>query len=273
MEALLRNNLVKIYTMSYHNGSYGYSSNKIHDTYPSEQSSNKGDSGVIGPTGAVGSVGYYGDDVPADIYEVRKPIKRIYRAYRVEFKPTHNTQESYDEIVCPFLDLDDIGVELEVYQPKVTKVRLGIKPDFLDKYNRLIESNEKTTIINKFVHSIFSRIQAANCEEYENIKTTALLHLEDNLISHKEELTSIISRIIQDFRQYNDRQEDDDGYSSDYDDSPYVYSYTKNPLVIPFTWYDYRHDVDFNDTTKLSIKCHEGTKIYNLVDAFVSSLR
>lgn len=49
----------------------------------------------------------------------------------------YNSQESYDEIIGPFLDLDDIGIQLNVYQPKVTQVRLDIKAEFLEGYNRL----------------------------------------------------------------------------------------------------------------------------------------
>lgn len=261
MEQLLKNNHVRIYTINYRNGSYEYKSDLVYDTYPSEPL-NRGLRGLTGDTGQTGC-----EDVPSNIYEVRNPIKRAYRAYKVIIKPKHNTQESYDKIVCPFLDLDDIGVELEVYKPKVTPVRLGIKPEFSSKYDQLVESNNKTGIINGFIKEIFSQIQVASRDEYENIKTTALLHIDDVLIPHRTELEFIIAQIINDFQQYYD-----DFPRNDDDDFPYIYGYTKSRLLVPDIWYDYRYDVDFNDDTKLVIRCHEYTNIYKTIDTFINSL-
>jgi len=232
MDALLQNNHVRIHTTSYINGSYEYSSNLIYDSYPQQQL--LGSCGCIGPSGPTGPTGRTGQTDYTGFYEVRRPNKKIHKAYHVEFMPTHNTQESYDEIVCPFLDLDDIRSQLIVYEPNVTKVRLDIKPEFLDEYNQLQEQNKRILVYNNFTQNVFKQIEETTSEEHENIKATATLNLNDELVSHKEELDSIIIRMIEAIRKYNENDSDDDsGYDSDYDYVPHANEYTKSSLYVP----------------------------------------
>jgi hypothetical protein len=280
MDEALKNNFVKIYDLKYCNGAYGYGFHTVYDTFPTVEYS--GYIGATGSIGATGPTGYVGSDHPSNFYEQRTLKSKSCNAYQIEIAPRNNTQESYDEVVCPFLDLDDIGVNVEIRNPIVTHVRLNIKPEFLAAYNHAYDHNTKCEAFNRHVHEAFNQIKNASVEEYENIKTTIISKLPDDLIN-SEEVKSTITQIITDFTNYrtnqneedNNNEDDDyDRYSSssyDYDDDqPSTYSYHKSTLYINNDWYDYRHDVSFNGTSKVSIKCHEGTKMFTVINNFLN---
>jgi len=280
MDTALNNNYVRIYDVHYNNGSYTTYGNKLLDSYPKESEEVTGVIGCTGDRGAIGSYGECGStiNIKSDSHMInRYPKFKKYKAYCVKIKPKNNSQESYDEVVCPFLDLDDIGVELKVSQPKCTLIKGDINPEYLDRYNDLLNENHIIKLINGYIGEVFPQINLSNIEEIKSSISYVEDNIVDDLIPYKAKLLEITKQIKSDIKDYHRKQETYEpgrasyDYDSDYeyDCEPSKYRYTSCEKCVPNGWYDFHNEVNFNDDTKIIINCHEGTSMYNVIDEFL----
>lgn len=269
MDQAIRSNQARIYKLNYVNGSYGYSSTIIYDTYHNQEQGSGGLTGARGPTGPTGSSD--SNDRSQMHYKVRTLNRKVYKAYKIEITPTHDTQESYDEVVVPFLDLDDIGVEIQLSPPRVTGVRLDVKPKFKDQVEEINAYNTRIIHYNDIISKIFNKVQSRFSQNESSSDEDIMNELQDDIKEcspeFKDGLDTTITDMINKLRSYYSNRSEDPYYSDDdYDHCPYAGSYMKPHQYISDEWYDYRYDVCLNDSTKLHLKCHEGTKTYQLVN-------
>lgn len=285
MDSILQNNQVKIHSASYINGAYTWCKDKLYDSY----SKTADVSEFIGATGCTGCTGA---NYP-NLENARKLCPKVYKAYKVQITPSEDTQESYDNVVVPFLDLDDIGAYVKIVDPIISTVRLDIKPEHLDDVAKFHVENEKISAWNELIKPYFELTK----DFYENLQSFVLAqyttqeqifkNLEQQINGcdpeYKEEVTKSVSKMIEDFEQYYNRKDgnnvnndnnDEDVYWSDEEPCPpQFYHYCKYKKYIPNDWYDYRHDVSFNGTAKLYIDCHEFTKTYAMIDNFLNNVK
>ncbi|CAH6419765.1 Hypothetical protein HVR_LOCUS843 [uncultured virus] len=251
----------------------------VYNSY-SNQISNGG-GGETGATGPTGPPGPPGSNTPPAVlpYQVRSLKRKVYKGYRLEIIPKHNTQESYDEVVTPFLDLDDIGVEIQIYQPQITRVWLDLKPEFQDQAKEIDDHNKNVVFYNSLISKIFDTIHSILDDNLNtstsDIMKTVQSDVDECGVELRVDLQSAVYDMIDKLRDHNRNENTtyDDDNDNDYDDYA-VHSgiFMKYSKYIPQEWHDYRDDVDFNDFTKLCVKCHEHTQTYRLIDDFLKSM-
>lgn len=204
-------------------------------------------------------------------------IKKEYKAYEIEIVPSHNTQESYDSVVVPFLELDDIGIEVQVDQPHVTSERLDLKPEFQNQVAEVNEYNTRIASYNSLILKIFDKVKSAFDANKESTNEDIIATLQKDVSQCNHDLNSTVQSMIDKLREFSNSRSHYDDY--DYDDyydilasAPDGTIFMKPNKSILDEWYDYRYKVDFNDSAKLHVKCHEGTKTYRLIHVFIQTI-
>lgn len=277
MDSILQNNQVRIYSAYYVNGEYTSCKDKLYDSYST--------TAHIDATGCTGCTGPNIPDSRSTLYNARNLSGKVYKAYKVQIAPSENTQESYDDVVNPFVNLDDIGTRIKLIDPVINTVRLDINPGRLDDVVKLHAENEKISTWNKLITPFFEKIESFVLAEEQNTDDQIINALEQQINDcnpeYQREVISSISKMISDFRRFHtekvsnvsDDQYEDIYWSDGEIDPPQYYDYCKYQKIIPNDWYDYRHDVIFNGTTKLYIDCHEFTKTYAMIDNFLNGVK
>lgn len=268
MDLVLRNNQVRIYSAYYSNGHF-VGNNKIYDSYDIETPEILGRLACVSPAGCTEyRVDFRGNS--GSLYEVRKlnPIK--YKAYKVEIKPNENTQESYDNVVTPFLSLDDIGVTIRIHTPIIYAKPLDIKSEHLDDVINLNTHNENIPEWNGVITSFYEKIKNLFQENHteDEILEILELHIEECDPKYKDDVKESIVQMMEDFKYYRENNTND--YSNYGPNYPILHIYFKHEQFAPYTWYNHKYDVIFNGDTKLYIDCHEQTKTYSVIDDFLN---
>lgn len=256
---------IKIYTDTFTNGSYSLEhDNKL--VYDSETiDTSNSDKITVGISGSVGLTGPRGGDYVslADIkYVPRVPIIRSYKAYKILITPKENTQESFDNMVSPFfLALNDIGCYLGIIQPIQTTEKLGLK----DEYKPMLAN------ITRSITEFYNTVE----QSYKNrsiYKDDFRNFYPGNLVINGTfyDYGYILDDIVRMFKELHDY----DTCLEQNSDNEYMIKPYQTPLeqylerISKQNWYNYETNVNFQ--VPLTIKCHEYTNTYKIIQEFLS---
>jgi hypothetical protein len=271
MDILFRAHEFAICRTSYSNGSYEiYNLIPLHATLGFMNPQPRGAIGEIGPTGPTGSIGCYGYTGPngsQPLYQVKS--KKV-NAYKILCRPRENSKESYESLIVPFLEeYNDVGVRINVVQPDQRREQRGLKPEFQDQFDENTRLNMEVPMFNECIQYLFDMVRTnteVNIELY--LGTTQLSPANQNTLRDRYQ------RIVTDFTNYREHDEnDDDGYDSDDDyynhREPYVGNYRKYENIAPSNWFEYETIIQYNNGPKLEIYAHQGTELYGIIQSLI----
>lgn len=228
--------------------------------------------GIRGPTGPTGCTGCW---APSN-YQVKR---KSYKAYCISARPKHDTQESYENLVKPFLnEYDDLGVAINFVNPQHERIRGNILPGRLVEYNEMNCDNEEVEKVNKCIDYLFQQLsEGHDIDIGEVIKSQ---HFRQN---NKDLLYSKYYKMktdLEEYKQYKTSGGSDESYCKGeccccQDDCdcrpPYASRYYTYQRSVSYDWYAYSTVTHYKDSYKLYIKCHEHTKLYSEIQRFLSS--
>lgn len=266
MDLILKAHEFAIYQTSFINGRYGDVSYKIYNTPGFDQVA-IGPNGTNGTTGPIGPRGYLCSEAN---YHV---TSKSYKAFEIKCRPKENTKESYESLVLPVCDnYDDLGVSIEIRNPRSESVPRDLLPERVSDVQKLNKVNSELDVFNRYVDRIFDRMNSGESVDFEQEQF-------DLCAENLEKLKQTCARIkatIEDFKEAEERRErcynhrccDDDCYCETLDSS----MFHRYPKEIPYDWYGYEQVFHYNNEPKLEIKCHEGTKLYQVIKNLVDTL-
>jgi hypothetical protein len=280
MDILLKAHEFAIYRTSFINGRYSYSTDKIYNTPGFHQVASgpngpRGYDGYVGEIGCTGPTGARGCTGPRESLDENNyhVTSKSYKAFEIRCRPKENTKESYESLVLPVRDnYDDLGVSIEVRNPRSESVRRDLLPERASDVEKLNKVNSELDVFNRYVDRIFDRLNAGESVDFDQEQFDLCA---ENLEELKRKYTQI-ETTLNDFKEAEAKGERcyhgcccEDDCSCTAPNSTRFHGYQKS---IPYNWYAYERVVHYNDEPKLEIKCHEGTKLYQIIKNLLDSV-